>query len=68
MLSVALSGFVYYLDPSNPTKPRRVLKVFLFVYTIPEALMIDLTLRMKPRRLMFSFIELQSLFRAIISP
>lgn len=26
LLTVALSGFIYYLDPENPAKPKRVLK------------------------------------------
>ena len=33
LLSVSLAGHITYLDPSNPGKPRRVVKVFEWILT-----------------------------------
>lgn len=32
LLSVSLAGHITYLDPSNPEKPRRIVKVLFFCY------------------------------------
>jgi hypothetical protein len=36
MLSVSLAGHISYLDPANPSKPLRVIKVHYFKQSIIE--------------------------------